>query len=160
MLSIRPACPADAPLILDLIRALALYEREPSAVLATEEQLLEHGFGPNPKFRCVIAEWDGKPAGFALFFYNFSTWKGRPGIYLEDLFVYPEYRKKNIGKGLLLHLAKIAVEEGCGRYEWQVLDWNTPSIDFYRGLGATMLKEWLTMRVEGEALETMAARAE
>jgi GNAT superfamily N-acetyltransferase len=107
----------------------------------------------------VFAEWGGKPAGFALFFYNYSTWQGRPGLYLEDLFVKPEFRGKGIGKALLLHLAKIAVENNCGRYQWQVLDWNTPAIEFYKSLGAEIMKEWLTMRVEGNALQRLAEMA-
>lgn len=157
MLKIRPATPADVAVILDFIRALAAYERDPDAVVATEESLLRDGFGPQPKYRCVIAEWEGAPAGFAFFFYNYSTWQGQPGLYLEDLFVHPEFRGKGIGKALLLHLAKIAVEENCGRFQWQVLDWNTPAIDFYESLGAKVMKEWLTMRVEGPALRKLAA---
>jgi len=159
MLIIRAAVESDIPLILDFIRALAEYEREPQAAVATAEDLHRDGFGSNPKFRCVIAEWDGRPAGFAFYFYNYSTWQGRPGLYLEDLFVKPEFRGKGIGKALLLYLAKTAVAEGCGRFQWQVLDWNTPAIDFYKSLGAMTLKEWLTMRVEDEALERMAAMA-
>ncbi len=104
-----------------------------------------------------IAEWKGEPAGFALWFYNYSTFQGKPGIYLEDLFVRPRFRRKGIGKALLIHLAKFALEQGCGRYQWQVLDWNAPSIEFYESLGAKMMKEWLTMRVAGEALKTLGA---
>lgn len=156
MLNIRPASQHDVPLILEFIRGLAEYERAPEQAVATEADLLRDGFGPNPKYRCVIAEWHGEPAGFAFFFYNYSTWQGRPGLYLEDLFVYPRFRGKGIGKALLLHLAQIAVDEGCGRFQWQVLDWNTPAIDFYKSLGAVTLNEWLTMRVEGEALTRMA----
>src|SRR3954464_2672940 len=161
MLSIRPATANDIPLILELIRELAEYEREPQAAIATSEDLLRDGFTPNasPKFRVVIAEWDGKSAGFALFFYNYSTWQGRPGLYLEDLFVKPEFRGKGIGKALLLHLAKIAVENNCRRYQWQVLDWNTPALEFYKSLGAEIMKEWLTMRVEGDALQRLARMA-
>jgi len=159
MLTIRAATAQDVPLILDFIRALALYERDPDAVVATEESLLRDGFGPAPKYRCVLADWNGEPAGFAFFFYNYSTWQGRPGLYLEDLFVKPEFRGKGIGKALLLHLARIAVDEGCGRYQWQVLDWNTPALDFYKSLGAKIMTEWLTMRVEGEALERLASMA-
>src|SRR5213080_2172314 len=151
MLSLRPSTLQDVPLILSFIRELAEYEREPNAVYCSEDDLRRDGFGPNPKFRVTIAEWNSKPAGFALFFYNYSTWQGRPGLYLEDLFVKPEFRGKGIGKALLLHLAKIAVENNCGRYQWQVLDWNTPAIEFYKSLGAEMMKEWLTMRVDGDA---------
>jgi len=131
MLNIRPALAADIPLIQQFIRDLAEYEREPEAAVATQEDLLRDGFGPEPKYRCVIAEWSGEPAGFAFFFYNYSTWQGKPGLYLEDLFVKPTFRGKGIGKSLLLHLAKVAVAENCGRFQWQVLDWNTPAIDFY-----------------------------
>ena len=158
MLAIRPATAADASIILDLIRALAIYEREPDAVSASEADILRDGFGATPKFRCVIAEWEGLPAGFAFWFYNYSTWQGRPGLYLEDLFVRPEFRGKGIGKALLLHLAKVAAEEDCGRFEWSVLDWNSPAIEFYESLGAKLHREWLRMRVEGEALKRLAAR--
>src|SRR5712671_4120657 len=127
MLSIRPATSKDAPLIVQFVRDLAEYERDPKAAIATEEDFLRHGFGPEPRFHVVFAEWEGKPAGFALYFYNFSTWTGRLSLYLEDLFVRPEFRRKGIGKALLLQLAKIAVENDCGRYEWQVLDWNEPA---------------------------------
>jgi GNAT superfamily N-acetyltransferase len=155
MLTIRPATPADIPEILQFIRELAEYEREPQAAVATAEDLLRDGWGPQPKFRCMLAEWDGRPAGFALFFYNYSTWQGRAGLYLEDLFVRLPFRKLGIGKALLAHLAQIAVQEKCGRYQWQVLDWNTPAIDFYKSLGAKVMHEWLTMRVEGEELEKL-----
>ncbi|HEY5162408.1 MAG TPA: GNAT family N-acetyltransferase, partial [Terriglobales bacterium] len=117
MLSIRPATTQDARLILDFVRDLAEYERAPEAAVATESDLLRDGFGPNPKFHCVIAEWDGEPAGFAFYFYNYSTWQGRPGLYLEDLFVRPQYRGKSIGKALLIHLAQVAVRENCGRFQ-------------------------------------------
>jgi GNAT superfamily N-acetyltransferase len=104
----------------------------------------------------VLAEWDGHAAGFAFFFYNYSTWQGRPGLYLEDLFVRPQFRGHGIGKALLVHLAQVAVREKCGRFQWQVLDWNTPALDFYKSLGAKVMTEWLTMRVEGEALQNLA----
>jgi GNAT superfamily N-acetyltransferase len=159
MLSIRPATPKDAALIVQFVRDLAEYERDPKAAVASEEDFLRDGFGADPKFKVVFAEWEGKPAGFALFFYNYSTWQGRPGLYLEDLFVKPEFRGKGIGKALLLHLAKIAVENNCGRYQWQVLDWNIPAIEFYKSLGAEIMKEWLTMRVEGEVLTKLAKTA-
>ena len=160
MLNIRPATPDDIPTILDFIRALAEYEREPQAAVATAADLLRDGFSAAPKYWCVIAEWSGAPAGFAFYFYNYSTWQGRPGLYLEDLFVHPEFRGKGIGKALLLHLAKIAVDENCGRFQWQVLDWNKPAIDFYESLGAKVMNEWLTMRVEGDALHKLAESAQ
>ena len=159
MLSIRPATAKDAGLIVQFVRDLAKYEREPKAAVATEQDFIRDGFGVDPKFKVVLAQWDGEPAGFALFFYNYSTWQGRPGLYLEDLFVKPEFRGKGIGKALLLHLAKIAVDNNCGRYQWQVLDWNTPALDFYKSLGAEIMKEWLTMRVEGDALQRLAKLA-
>jgi GNAT superfamily N-acetyltransferase len=155
MLNIRSATVNDVGLILQFIRELAEYEREPQAVTASEADLVRDGFGPSPKFRVVIAEWDGQPAGFALFFHNYSTWQGRPGLYLEDVFVRPEFRGKGIGKTLLVYLAGLAVRENCGRFQWQVLDWNTPAIEFYQSLGARVMKEWLTMRVEGEALKRL-----
>ncbi len=156
MLKIRPATLEDVPLIRQFIRDLAEYERAPEAAVVTEESLRRDGFGPEPKYRCVIAEWDGAPAGFAFFFYNYSTWQGQAGLYLEDLFVKPVFRGKGIGKALLIHLAKIAVDENCGRFQWQVLDWNTPAIDFYKSLGAEVMSEWLTMRVEGENIRKLA----
>ncbi len=156
MLRIRNASSDDIPLILDLIRGLAAYERAPEQAVARAEDLRRDGWGPEPKFRVVIAEWDSKPAGFALFFYNYSTWQGRPGLFLEDLFVDPAFRGKGIGKALLVHLAQIAVRENCGRFVWNVFDWNQPAIDFYESLGAKKLDEWLIMRVEGEALEKLA----
>lgn len=159
MLSIRPATAKDAGLIVQFVRDLAKYERDPKAAVATEQDFIRDGFGVDPKFKVVFAQWDGEPAGFALFFYNYSTWQGRPGLYLEDLFVKPEFRGKGIGKALLLHLAKIAVDNNCGRYQWQVLDWNTPALDFYKSLGAEIMKEWLTMRVEGDALQRLAKLA-
>jgi GNAT superfamily N-acetyltransferase len=156
MLLIRTAQPEDVGTILKLIRGLAEYEHLPVADDATEQGLLRDGFGADPKFRCVIAEWEGAAVGFALYFYNYSTFRTRPGIFLEDLFVWPEHRGKGIGKALLLHVARIAVSEGCGRYEWNVLDWNTPSIEFYESLGAKQMKQWLPMRVEGDALLELA----
>lgn len=156
MLSIRKATQADAFLMLDFIRRLAEYEREPNAVIATEEGLVRDGFGPQPKYRCLIAEWDGQPAGFALFHYNYSTWRGQPGLYLEDLFVLVEMRGKGIGKALLQKLAQIALEENCYGLRWMVLEWNTPALKFYESLGAELLGEWETMLVRGEALERLA----
>jgi GNAT superfamily N-acetyltransferase len=160
MLSIRNATADDVPLVLQFIRELAEYEKLAHEMVATPKDLLRDGFSDRPYFHVVIAEWEGQPAGFALYFYNYSTFQGRPGLYLEDLFVRPTYRGKGIGKALLVHLAKVAVKEGCGRYQWQVLDWNTPSIKFYESLGARTRKEWLTMRVTGEALARLAALAE
>ena len=156
MLTIRPATAADVPLILEFIRGLAEYERDPQAAVATAADLLRDGFGPEPKFRVDIAEWSGEPAGFAFYFWNYSTWQGRPGLYLEDLFVRPQFRGKGIGKALLVHLARVALKNNCGRLVWQVLDWNTPAIEFYQSLGAETMKEWLTMRVTGEALVRLA----
>ncbi|KAA6460220.1 GNAT family N-acetyltransferase [Acidobacteria bacterium AB60] len=155
-LIIRPALPSDVPQILAFIRALAVYEREPDAVLATEADLLEHGFGEAPYYTCLIAEQDGAPAGFALYFYDYSTWLGRPGLYLEDLFVFPEHRGAGIGKALLQRLAQIALEKGCARMKWEVLDWNSPAIDFYNAMGAEIQKEWLNVRLSGDALRRLA----
>jgi GNAT superfamily N-acetyltransferase len=154
--TIRPATPADVPQILAFIRDLALYERAPQEVTATEEGLLRDGFGPTPFYSCLMAELDGEPAGFALFFFNYSTWKGRPGVYLEDLFVEPRFRGTGIGKALLQRVAAFAVERGCQRLQWEVLDWNTPAIDFYRAMGAEFLDEWRNVRVTGEALLRLA----
>ena len=159
MLTIRKATPDDIPLILEFIRELAEYERAPAEAVATPDDLRRDGFSGEPRFFVEIAEWDGEPAGFALWFFNYSTWQGKPGLYLEDLFVRPRFRKKGIGKALLVHLARVAVEKGCGRYQWQVLDWNTPAVEFYESLGARVMKEWLTMRVTGEALEKLAEQA-
>jgi len=159
MTQIRPATPADIPLILRFIRELALYEREPEAVVATEADLLRDGFGSTPRFRSVIAEWAGEPAGFALFFTSYSTWRGHHGIRLEDLYVTPAMRGKGIGKALLAHLAQIAVTEGCPRLEWDVLAWNTPAIGFYEKIGAHILTQWRIMRIADEALTSLALHA-
>lgn len=153
---VRAAKPSDVPQILAFIRGLAEYERAPNEVEATEEGLLQDGFGPNPFYFCLIAEQDGVPAGFALFFFNYSTWKGRPGIYLEDLYVEPRFRGLGIGKALLQRVAAFAVEKGCRRLEWAVLDWNTPAIEFYRAMGAEFLDEWRMVRVTGDALPRLA----
>ncbi len=153
---IRRATAGDAAQILEFIRALAAFERAPDAVTATEEGLIRDGFGPNPFFRCLIADYDGQPAGFALFFFNYSTWVGRPGIYVEDLFVLPQFRRQGIGSELLRQVAAIAIENGCERMQWEVLDWNTPAIDFYRDLGAEFLDEWRNVRLSGEALKRLA----
>ncbi len=159
MLKLRPATPEDAPLILQFIRELAEYERDPNAAVATEADILRHAFSEHPLIHVVLAEWEGRPAGFALYFFNFSTWQGKPGLYLEDLFVRPSFRGFGIGKALLKHLARIAVERGCTRYVWQVLDWNEPSIKFYEAMGARQMKNWITCRVDGEALARMAEGA-
>ena len=159
MLSIRPATADDIPEILKLIRELAEYEKLAHLVVITAEDLRRDGFSERPYFHVLMAEWDGAPAGYVLYFYNYSTFRGRPGMFLEDLFVRPRFRKKGIGKALLLRVAGIAAEKGCARFEWQVLDWNTPSIEFYKSLGAVVMKEWLTMRVSGEALTELAAQA-
>jgi len=155
MLVIRQALANDVPQIGQLIRELALYEREPGKAVATDADLLRDGFGPNPRYFCLMAEWSGAPAGFALYFHNYSTWQGQWGLYLEDLFVRPALRGHGIGKALLVELARIARREGCGRFQWQVLDWNAPAIAFYEKLGARPLREWMTLRLEGEALRLL-----
>ena len=155
---LRPATLADVPVILGLVRDLAEYERAPQAVVATEEDFRRHGFGPTPRFSVLLAEEDGRVAGFALWFFTFSTWLGKPGLYLEDLFVRPELRGRGIGKAMMIELARTAVREGCGRFEWAVLDWNQPSIDFYRSLGARLMEEWVVCRLEGDSLHALAER--
>jgi GNAT superfamily N-acetyltransferase len=130
VLTLRPATADDVPVILSLIRALAAYEREPGAVRATEEDLRRDGFGPRPLFEVTLAEWDGAPVGFAFWFLVYSTWRGRPALHLEDLFVQPEARGRGIGKALMQHLARTAVDRGCARFVWSVLYWNAPSIAF------------------------------
>lgn len=155
--NIRFATVDDVPLILRFIRDLAIYERLEHEVIATEELLRETVFGPRRYAEVLIGEADDGPAGFALFFHNFSTFLGRPGIYLEDLFVRPEYRGRGYGKALLARLAQLAVERKCGRVEWAVLDWNTPSIEFYKSLGAVPMSEWRIFRLRGDALAALAA---
>jgi len=155
-LVIRAASEADAPLVLRFIKALAEYEKMSDDVIATEADIRAGLFGPSRVAECVIAEWEGAPAGFALFFHNFSTFVGKPGIYLEDLFVLPELRGNGIGKALLAHLAKLARERGCARLEWAVLDWNAPSIAFYQSLGARPMDEWTVYRLTGDALNKLA----
>lgn len=156
VITIRPAIPDDAALILRFIRALAVYEREPDAVVATEETLIQHGFGAEPYFHCLIAELNGMPAGFAFYFFDYSTWLGAPGLYLEDLFVDPPFREQGLGKALLERLAAIAVERGCARMKWEVLDWNEPAIEFYRAMGAEFLDEWRNVRLSGDTLRRLA----
>lgn len=158
MIAIRPATPDDVALILDLVRELAIYEREPDAVTATEPMLVRALFGERPFAEAVIAEADGVPVGFALYFFNFSTWTGKPSLYLEDLFVRETARGKGAGKALLQHLAGVALDRDCGRFEWSVLDWNTPAIDFYRAMGAQPMDEWTVQRVSGDALVALAGR--
>lgn len=144
------------PLVLAFIRELAVYERLEHQVVATQADLTTALFGTRPYAEVVFACLDGREVGFALFFHNFSTFLGKPGIYLEDLFVRPESRGRGIGKRLLAWLAALALERGCGRLEWAVLDWNEPSIGFYKGLGAVALDDWMTMRLTGNALERLA----
>ena len=153
---IRPAAPADVPTVARLIRALAEYERLADRVSLDEGRLRDHLFGPRPYCEALIAEDGGVPVGFALFFHNYSTFLARPGIYLEDLFVLPEERRRGYGKALLSCLARIAVERGCGRLEWSVLNWNEPAIGFYKSLGAVPMDEWTVYRLTGDALTTLA----
>ena len=158
-LSIRAAIPNDLPLIAELIRALAEYEKLAHEVRFDRENLGNCLFGPRPYAEVVIGEVDGTPQGFALFFHNFSTFEGRPGLYLEDLFVRPEARGAGLGKALLAYLAALAVERDCARLDWWVLDWNEPAIGFYRKLGARPMDEWTVMRVDGAALTALAAKS-
>jgi GNAT superfamily N-acetyltransferase len=154
--AIRDAVESDVPLILQFIRDLAVYEKLEHRVVATEERLRETLFGARRYAEVIIGEEDGAPAGFALFFHNYSTFLARPGIYLEDLFVKPEARGRGYGKALLARLAVLAIERECGRVEWAVLDWNAPAIDFYKSLGAVPLDDWIIFRLTGDALETLA----
>jgi GNAT superfamily N-acetyltransferase len=157
MVSIREARPDDASLIVQFIKDLADYEREPHAAIVTEKDILRDGFSAEDrKFWVLIAEWNAEPVGFAFYFFNYSTWLGRPGLYLEDLFVRPSARGKGIGKALLARLAQIAIEKNCYGMRWQVLDWNQPAIDFYDSLGGHTMKEWLTVRLMGEPLKKLA----
>ena len=156
MLSIRAATVNDVALLKDFIYELAEYEREQDQVVITEADLVRDGFGPQPKFRALIAEWDGRAAGYALFFGFYSTWEGRPGLFLEDLFVRQAFRGKGIGKALLANVAGIAKRENCYGVRWEVLDWNQPAIDFYKRLGATFLDQWKSVLLTGEALERAA----
>lgn len=153
---IRPATVADIPLILEFIRELATYEKMLADVRATEDQLRATLFSAQPVAHCVLALADGQPAGFAIYFFNYSTFLAKPGLYLEDLFVQPAHRGAGLGKALLLHLAKIAHERGCGRMEWSVLDWNQPAIDFYQSLGAVPMNEWTVFRLTGATLQQYA----
>ena len=159
MIEVREATRGDVPLVLSFIRELAEYERLSHEVVATEEALRENLFGERRFAEVLISEHDGVPAGFALFFHNFSTFLGKPGIYLEDLYVRPEFRGAGAGRALLARLARLAVERGCGRLEWWVLDWNEPSIGFYKKLGAVPMDDWTVYRVSGAALEDLASGA-
>lgn len=152
----RPATPSDVPLILTLIHELAEYERAPAEAVATEELLQGAMFSAHPACEALVGEVDGAAQGFALYFHNFSTWKGRRGLYLEDLFVRPGARGVGLGKALFVAVAKIAAERGCPRMEWAVLDWNTPAIEFYRAMGAIAMEEWTTYRLKDEALRNVA----
>ncbi len=154
-LTIRDATSADAPLLHRFVVELAIYEREPDKVLATVEDFRSQLELARPPFESVIAELENVPVGFALYFHNYSTWRGRRGLYLEDLYVTPEARGHGVGAALLRHCAKKAIERGCARFEWAVLDWNEPAIGFYEKLGAAPLKEWTVYRLAGEALERL-----
>jgi GNAT superfamily N-acetyltransferase len=156
-IDIIPATPADVPLVLALITALAEYEKLRHEVVASEQSLHNALFGPKPSAEAVIARDGGTPAGFALFFHNFSTFIGKPGLYLEDLFVLPEFRGRSIGKALLQYLAQLAVQRECARFEWAVLDWNRPARDFYESLGAEPKSDWIIHRVSGPALQRLAS---
>lgn len=153
---IQPATPADAPMILQLIRELAEFERLLHEVQATQEQVREQLFGPRPAAEVAIARMDDEVAGFALYFHNFSTFLAKPGIYLEDLYVRQKFRGQGCGEALLRHLARTAVARGCGRLEWSVLDWNVRAIDFYKSLGAVQMDQWTVHRVTGDALTRLA----
>lgn len=159
-LNIRPATPEDAASILGFIRELATYEREPDAVFATEADLLRDGWGEPARFTALIAEYEGAPVGFALYFTTYSTWRGHHGIRLEDIYVTPALRGHGIGKALLARLARIAVEQGCPRLEWDVLNWNEPAIAVYERVGAKRLTEWSIMRLADEPLKALAAKDE
>ena len=153
---IRPASEDDVPIILSFIKELAEYERLSHEVIATEDTLRECLFGERRFAEVVIGYYGNEPVGFALFFYNFSTFLSKPGIYLEDLYVKPEFRRRGYGRALLLYLARLAKEQGCGRFEWSALDWNEPAINFYKNLGAVPMDEWTVYRVTGETLSRLA----
>lgn len=156
MIEIRNAAKEDVPVLKEFICALAEYERLAHECFATEEKLTLTLFGPRPAAEALIASLDGQPAGFALFFQNYSTFLAQPGLYLEDLFVKPELRRRGIGKALFQRLAEIACERGCGRFEWSALDWNTPAIEFYQRMGAKAMSDWTVFRLTGDALERAA----
>ena len=154
-MKIRPAQRQEVGIVLQLIHDLAVYEKAPNEVEATEKELMETIFTSDPKVFCDLVEVDGEIAGMAIWFLNYSTWQGKHGIYLEDLFIKPEYRGRGYGKALLKHLAKICDEKGYGRFQWWVLDWNSPAIEFYRSLGAVAMDEWTVYRVSGQALKEL-----
>lgn len=156
MMTIRPATREDVPTLLMLIRELATYEKKRHKAVVTEDDLLRDGFGQQPKFRALMAEWEGRAAGYASFFYFYSTFQGRPALFLEDLFVLDEFRGKGIGKALLAAVAKLAMDEGCYGLRWEVLDWNQPAIDFYEKLGATFLNERKVVSFDEEATRRVA----
>jgi GNAT superfamily N-acetyltransferase len=156
MLGIRKAVSQDIPVILSFIRELAEHEREPKAVHATEADLRRDGFSSSPKFRVIISEWDRDPVGMAFFFHHYSTWQGRAGIYLEDLFVRPQFRGRGIGKALMVHLARIALEESLYGIRWEVLDWNALAIEVYQRQGARFREHWRVMQITGEDLKRLA----
>ncbi|MDV3353468.1 GNAT family N-acetyltransferase [Leptolyngbyaceae cyanobacterium CCMR0082] len=156
-ITISPATRNDIPLLFELVMALAEYENLAHEVSGAPEDLEKYLFGDSPKAHAIVARIDGAPAGFALYFFNFSTFLMKPGIYLEDLFVLPGYRRRGIGTAIFQYLAQTALAKGCGRFEWSVLDWNQPAIDFYRSKGAVMLNDWRTCRVAGIALEELAS---
>jgi GNAT superfamily N-acetyltransferase len=156
MLKLRKATRKDIPLVLSFIRELAKYEKAPDAVSCTEKDLRRDGFGSNPKFRVVIAEWNGEPAGMAFFFHNYSTWRGRPGIFVEDLFVRTQFRGKGVGRALMAKLAKTAIAEQCHGIRWEVLEWNKPAIDVYQHLGSKFREGWRIMQISGEELRELA----
>ena len=154
-MKIRPAQQDEVGIVLQLIHDLALYEKAPNEVEATEKELLETIFVDNPRVFCDVVEVDGEIAGMAIWFLNYSTWQGKHGIYLEDLFIKPEFRGKGYGKALLQHLAKVCDERGYGRFQWWVLDWNSPAIEFYKSLGAVAMDEWTVYRVSGDPLKKL-----
>lgn len=155
--TIRPAAPPDIPVLFDLIKALAEYEKLSHAVVGNAQALNDHLFGAKPYIEAILAEYGGQAVGFALFFHNYSTFLTKPGIYLEDLFVLPEFRRQGIGKAILKYLAQLTVTRECGRLEWSVLDWNQPAITFYENIGASVLPDWRICRVTGNALTQLAA---
>lgn len=156
-LSIRPTTRNDIPALLSLIRGLAAYEKKPHAVVATEQDLVRDAFGPHPKFRALIADWKGESAGYASFFHFYSTYQGRPALFLEDLFVLDQFRGNGIGMALLSAVAKLAIDEGCFGLRWEVLDWNHPAIEFYKRLGATFLNERKVVAFDESAMRRVAA---